>query len=87
MSTPDLTAEFLSNLRITDRRRTNRHMTKCWRPGVFFPIVFVLLALFIAGADDHIPAIAWRIPIGQPPGNPGGRKPELAGSGGFGAAP
>jgi hypothetical protein len=30
-------------------------MTKCYRSGVFFPIVFVLLAQFIAGADDHIP--------------------------------
>lgn len=29
-------------------------------------------------ADDNIPRAAWRIPIGQPPANPGGRKPELA---------
>ena len=28
-------------------------------------------------ADDHIPSVAWRIPIGQPPANPGGREPEL----------
>ena len=28
-------------------------------------------------AQDAIPAVAWRIPIGQPPANPGGRKPEL----------
>jgi non-lysosomal glucosylceramidase len=52
-------------------------MTKCYRSRVFF--VFLLLAQFIAGADDHIAAIAWRIPIGQPPANPGGRKPELTG--------
>jgi non-lysosomal glucosylceramidase len=34
--------------------------------------------LQLALADDHIPAVAWRIPIGQPPANPGGRRPELA---------
>ncbi len=28
-------------------------------------------------AQDAIPAAAWRIPIGQAPANPGGRKPEL----------
>lgn len=28
-------------------------------------------------ADDQIPKAAWRIPIGQPPPNPGGRKPTL----------
>ncbi len=28
-------------------------------------------------AQDSIPAVAWRIPIGQPPANPGGRRPEL----------
>ena len=28
-------------------------------------------------ADDNIPRAAWRIPIGQPLANPGGRKPEL----------
>jgi non-lysosomal glucosylceramidase len=33
--------------------------------------------LQVAPADDHIPPVAWRIPIGQPPANPGGRKPEL----------
>ena len=54
-------------------------MTKSYRSRVLFPIVFLLLAQFIAGADDHIPAIAWRIPIGQPPANPGSRKPELTG--------
>ena len=30
-----------------------------------------------AGSPDAIPAAAWRIPIGVPPANPGGRKPEL----------
>lgn len=44
-----------------------------------------LLLIAIAGlflcpglfAEDNIPAAAWRIPIGQPPANPGGHKPEL----------
>lgn len=31
----------------------------------------------IAGANDQIPSVAWRIPIGQAVANPGGRKPEL----------
>jgi len=31
----------------------------------------------IARSQDEIPPLAWRIPIGQPPANPGGRKPEL----------
>jgi non-lysosomal glucosylceramidase len=38
---------------------------------------FLALALGVAAADDHIPSVAWRIPIGQPVANPGGRKPEL----------
>ena len=29
-------------------------------------------------ADDNIPRAAWRIPIGQPPANPGGHKPEIS---------
>ena len=29
-------------------------------------------------ADDNIPHAAWRIPIGQPPANPGGHKPEIS---------
>jgi len=28
-------------------------------------------------AQDAIPGVAWRIPIGTPPPNPGGRRPEL----------
>ncbi|MGA8310294.1 MAG: non-lysosomal glucosylceramidase [Terriglobales bacterium] len=41
-----------------------------------------ILALFalstqLLAASDQIPKTAWRIPIGQPPTNPGGRKPEL----------
>src|SRR5258708_32156186 len=28
-------------------------------------------------ASDQIPPTAWRIPIGQPPAHPGGRKPQL----------
>jgi non-lysosomal glucosylceramidase len=35
--------------------------------------------LNVVGQDaiPSIPTVAWRIPIGQPPANPGGRKPEL----------
>jgi non-lysosomal glucosylceramidase len=42
--------------------------------ALFFLILF---AASLLSASDRIPAIAWRIPIGQPPANPGGRKPEL----------
>ena len=42
--------------------------------ALFFLILF---AASLLSARDRIPAIAWRIPIGQPPANPGGRKPEL----------
>ena len=35
------------------------------------------LAADAAVGQDSIPAVAWRIPIGQPPADPGGRKPEL----------
>ena len=41
----------------------------------------LLLALALPSfvrADDHIPRAAWRIPIGQPPANPGGHKPEIS---------
>ncbi|HVW77599.1 MAG TPA: non-lysosomal glucosylceramidase [Alloacidobacterium sp.] len=37
-------------------------------------LFFSCLSLF---ADDQIPPAAWRIGIGQPPPNPGGRKPSL----------
>ena len=40
-------------------------------------ILFVLLAQLLLTADDQIPQSAWRIPIGQPPANPGGNKPGL----------
>ena len=47
-------------------------------------LLFLLLsALFCCPtlyAGDEIPAVAWRIPLGQPPANPGGPKPELGGS-------
>ncbi len=39
--------------------------------------LFILVAGSLLSASDQIPAVAWRIPIGQPPANPGGRKPEL----------
>ena len=35
------------------------------------------VAASLAFGQDAIPAAAWRIPIGVPPANPGGRKPEL----------
>ena len=38
---------------------------------------FLLFVNLILAASDQIPATAWHIPIGQPPANPGGRKPEL----------
>ena len=47
------------------------------------PRVLLLLSLSLlfslpaAQAQDEIPAVAWRIPIGQPPANPGRNKPEL----------
>jgi len=37
-----------------------------------------LLAPSAVLADDNIPRAAWRIPIGQPPANPGGHKPEIS---------
>jgi non-lysosomal glucosylceramidase len=42
--------------------------------------LFLSFLIFFAlptQAQDEIPPLAWRIPIGQPPANPGGRKPEL----------
>src|SRR5438105_12649068 len=43
--------------------------------------LFICIASFAANADDNIPSAAWRIPIGQAPTNPGGRKPELSPAG------
>src|SRR5205807_5674876 len=40
----------------------------------FFILLFVLLSTLLLNASDHIPKVAWRIPIGQPVANPG--KPE-----------
>jgi non-lysosomal glucosylceramidase len=44
-----------------------------------FSLVFCLLCVtcLTVFADDQIPQAAWRIAIGQPPPNPGGRKPSL----------
>lgn len=39
--------------------------------------VLLVLCPLTARAQDEIPPLAWHIPIGQPPANPGGRKPEL----------
>ena len=48
---------------------------------IFRAVLFVCLMSCMLCADDNIPRSAWRIPIGQPPANPGGRKPELASQG------
>ena len=45
--------------------------------ALFILTLIVLFAHLLLSASDQIPSIAWRIPIGQPPANPGGRKPEL----------
>jgi non-lysosomal glucosylceramidase len=48
------------------------------RSHQFFSLSFVVLfAHLFLTASDQIPPTAWRIPLGQPPANPGGRKPEL----------
>src|SRR5215470_4949519 len=41
-----------------------------------FIAALLLLSCLNLLADDHIPEAAWRIAIGQPPPNPGGRKPS-----------
>ncbi|HWY67917.1 MAG TPA: non-lysosomal glucosylceramidase [Terriglobales bacterium] len=40
--------------------------------------VLLIVSSVILRADDNIPHAAWRIPIGQPPANPGGHKPEVS---------
>ena len=51
-------------------------------PGkILQAFLLVLLSSTFLSADDNIPRAAWRIPIGQPPANPGGRKPELSPAG------
>jgi non-lysosomal glucosylceramidase len=50
-------------------------MIKLVRCGMLCAVLPLMLQ--VSPADDHIPAVAWRIPIGQAPPNPGGRKPEL----------
>ena len=42
-----------------------------------FAVLFFLTSCLGLFADDQIPQAAWRIPIGQAPPNPGGRKPSL----------
>lgn len=51
-------------------------MRRLLQTGTLF--AFIVLIFSFALAEDHIPPVAWRIPIGQPPANPGGRKPELS---------
>ena len=46
----------------------------------FFGLVwffFLLTSPLTLFADDNIPPAAWKFAIGQPPPNPGGKKPEL----------
>src|SRR5579883_2761027 len=40
-------------------------------------IFFALVTCLSLQADDHVPKAAWKIGIGVPPPNPGGRKPSL----------
>jgi non-lysosomal glucosylceramidase len=65
---------------------------------VVLPFIFLFPMQWSLQADDHIPAVAWRIPIGQPIANPGHPEPVAAGNlddgfwqgapvGGFGAGP
>jgi non-lysosomal glucosylceramidase len=54
---------------------TGNYMRKFLRCSAIFGLT--LLPLRMALADDHIPPVAWRIPIGQPPANPGGHQPEI----------
>ena len=44
-----------------------------------YMVVFIAIAACagVAFCQDAIPPAAWRIPIGVPPANPGGRRPEL----------
>src|ERR1700751_5257633 len=42
-----------------------------------FLLVVLLLSCLKVFADDQIPQAAWRIAIGQPPADPGGKKPTL----------
>ena len=47
------------------------------RKRFIFAVLFFLTSCLGLFADDQIPQAAWRIPIGQAPPNPGGRKPSL----------
>ena len=40
-------------------------------------LLFLLISTVSLFGDDNIPQAAWKIAIGQPPPNPGGKKPEL----------
>jgi non-lysosomal glucosylceramidase len=57
----------------------NNHAAKLIRFGTL--LLFVLFTQSSLLAGDQIPPVAWRIPIGKPPLNPGGRKPEMPPSG------
>ncbi|MGD0515093.1 MAG: GH116 family glycosyl-hydrolase, partial [Terriglobales bacterium] len=52
-------------------------MTRLFRCGASC-VTLLLLMLPLAQGDDHIPPVAWRIPIGQPPANHGGHQPEMS---------
>lgn len=49
------------------------------RQRLFAVLILILLCPWWSSAQDDakIPAVAWRIPIGQAPANPGAHKPEL----------
>ena len=81
--TPKLNRSTLSGL-IERGMRINRFTSSflplCNRNACRL-LLLVAVACVLANADDQIPRAAWRIPIGQPPTNPGGRKPELSPAG------
>src|SRR5215475_1722384 len=49
------------------------------RRGLFLLLVFASLFLPLARANDEIPKVAWKRPIGKPLENPGTKKPALDG--------
>jgi len=49
----------------------------CGRQCRLLGALLLLCSTTVVRADDTIPQAAWRIGIGQPPANPGSRKPEL----------
>src|SRR5712671_5579754 len=62
---------------LTPMTRTQRSFIRHFFPNFFLGFLVLSAPVFLS-AGDQVPATAWRIPIGQPPAYPGGRKPELA---------